>query len=145
MWKGFSRAWQDYRYLEAVGMLPVPGSHKIPSLKTTPLQKPDGCQFVRQPDADPFRPPDCHPAEDLKSLEGQFFPDLRISELATYSGRRMRGGRTQGRSEGIASSLRCRAETLLCPVCFGCDRSFCGTICLKMAGATLTTATSPDS
>lgn len=45
-------------------------------------------------------------------------PDLRISELATYSGRRMRGGRTRGRSKGIASSLRCRRKTLLCSVFF---------------------------
>lgn len=100
MWKGSGRAWQERRYLETVSVLSVPSSHKIASLKNIPLQNPGGCQFVRQPDADPFRPPGCHLAEDLKSPEDPFFPDLRISELATYSGRRMGGGRTRGRSEG---------------------------------------------
>lgn len=101
--KGSGRAWQERRYLESVSGLAVPGSHKIASVKNIPLQNAAGCQFVRQPDADPFRPAGCHLAEELKSLEDPFFPDLRISELATCSGRRMRGGRTRGRSEGGVS------------------------------------------
>lgn len=78
MWRSSGRAWQDYRYLEAASVLSVPSSPKIPSLKEpSPSRTPVGCQFVRQPDADPFRPPDRHPAEDLKNLEGQFFfPDI---------------------------------------------------------------------
>lgn len=76
-----------------------------------PLQNAAGCQFVRQPDADPFRPAACHLAAALKGLED---PDLRISELATCSGRRMRGGRTRGRSEGLTPPFLLSF--------FGCDR-----------------------
>lgn len=76
------------------------------SLRETPPPPPEaaGGQFVRQPDADPFRPAGCHLAEELKSLEEPFFPDLRISELATCSGRRMRGRRREGGGKGAVAA-----------------------------------------
>lgn len=61
----------------------MPTSHKIhpppPSFtEKHPLWSPNGCQFLRQPTADPFRPGNCRPAKEPKSpgasISFLFFP-----------------------------------------------------------------------
>lgn len=107
MWKGSGRAWQERRYLDSVRALAVPSSHKIASVKPPPPPGPAGCQFVRQPDADPFRPAGCHLAEELKSLEDPFprFEDIRAGYmLRSEDARRKDTGKERG--GGLLPSLQ---------------------------------------
>ncbi|MEQ2297586.1 hypothetical protein AMECASPLE_036128 [Ameca splendens] len=67
----------------------MPNSHKMyaPSLSQLhayptlfsakhPLWSPNGCQFLRQPTADPFRPGNCHLANNLKNPGASIFLSL---------------------------------------------------------------------
>lgn len=44
-----------------------------------PLWNHDGCQFLRQPTADPFRPGNCRPAKEPKSPRAPLHPPLHPS------------------------------------------------------------------
>lgn len=87
----------------------MPTSHKIhpppPSFtEKHPLWSPNGCQFLRQPTADPFRPGNCRPAKEPKSpgasISFLFFPppDSKMALLAARSGLGKEGGETRGES-----------------------------------------------
>lgn len=55
----------------------MPTSHKIPPPtppEKHPLWNPNGCQFLRQPTADPFRPGNCCPAKEPKNLGASIPP-----------------------------------------------------------------------
>ncbi|KAE8281545.1 hypothetical protein D5F01_LYC20532 [Larimichthys crocea] len=102
-----SGPWQEQRYLETVSVRSMPTSHKIPPppppppLEQHPLWNPNGCQFLRQPTADPFRPGNCCPAKEPKSPRG-FDPhtpspllDSKMAVLAAYSGLGKKGRETE--------------------------------------------------
>lgn len=74
--------------------------------KNIPLWNPNGCQFLRQPTADPFRPGNCCPAKEPKSPGASIPPhtpppppDSKMAVLAAYSGLGKKGRETWKKSE----------------------------------------------
>lgn len=89
MWKGSGRAWQERRYLEKRQRARCAKQPQDSLREKHPPPEPPVASLSDSPTLTPSGQRGCHLAEELKGLEDPFFPDLRISEMATCSGRRM--------------------------------------------------------